>query len=316
MTTMTRPVNNSNSTLSPSDQLRQNMTAARLSFTWLGVHKSLNTSQKDQAANTFGAESRFVSAGKKLLDTGHPAFKAVTAIRSRAVNYWKECSLPYPEPGIRLIRQDNVETFDRQMHSFARELEEAVLDLERCYDELRQAAQARLGLLFNPADYPDSLSGLFAIEHDYPSIEPPAYLRQLSPELYRQECQRVQSRFDEAVRLAEQAFIEELSRLIDHLTERLTGEEDGRPRIFRDTVVTNLNDFFERFRNLNIHSNEQLDELVQHARRVLQGVDPQQLRDQQWLRQHTSSQMSAIQARLDQLMVERPRRNILRRQPI
>ncbi|MFM7130763.1 MAG: hypothetical protein ACKO0V_15545, partial [bacterium] len=78
----------------------------------------------------------------------------------------------------------------------------------------------------------------------------------------------------------------------------------------------NLNDFFERFRNLNIHSNEQLDELVQHARRVIQGVDPQQLRDQQWLRQHTSSQMSAIQARLDQLMVDRPRRNILRRQPI
>lgn len=80
--------------------------------------------------------------------------------------------------------------------------------------------------------------------------------------------------------------------------------------------MTNLNDFFVRFRNLNIHSNEQLDELVQHARRVLQGVDPQQLRDQQWLRQHTSSQMSAIQARLDQLMVDRPRRNILRRQPI
>ncbi|MFM7920583.1 MAG: hypothetical protein ACKPJJ_10180, partial [Planctomycetaceae bacterium] len=75
------------------------MTAARLSFTWLGVHKSLNTSQKDQAAHTFGAESRFVSAGKKLLDTSHPAFKAVTAIRSRAVTYWKESSLPYPEPG-------------------------------------------------------------------------------------------------------------------------------------------------------------------------------------------------------------------------
>ncbi|MFM7316207.1 MAG: hypothetical protein ACKO5E_04620, partial [bacterium] len=233
-----------------------------------------------------------------------------------AVTHWKESSLPYPEPGIRLIRQDQLETFDRQMHGFARELEEAVRDLELCYGDLRQAAQVRLGSLFNPADYPDSLDGLFALEHGYPAVEPPAYLRQLSPELYRQECQRVQARFDEAVRLAEQAFIEELSGLIDHLTERLTGEEDGRPRIFRDTVVTNLNDFFDRFRNLNIHSNEQLDELVQHARRVIQGVDPQQLRDQQWLRQHTSSQMSAIQARLDQLMVDRPRRNILRRQPI
>ena len=315
MTTMTSSSNNNPSTTSPSEQLRQTMTAARLSFNWLGVHKSLNTSQKDQAANTFGAETRFVSAGKKLLDTGHPAFKAVTAIRSRAVTYWKENSLPYPEPVIRLIRQDHVEDFDQQMHGFARELEGAVRDLEGCYDELRQAAQDRLGLLFNPADYPDSLSGLFAIQHDYPSVEPPAYLRQLSPELYRQECQRVQARFDEAVGLAEQAFMEELSRLIDHLTERLTGEEDGKPRIFRDTVVTNLTDFFERFRRLNIRSNDQLDELVQNARSVIQGVEPQQLRNQHWLRQHTSSQMSVIQARLDQLMVDRPRRNILRRQP-
>jgi hypothetical protein len=316
MTSMTRSAEIHQTGSTPSERLRQSMTAARLGFTWLGVHKSLNTSQKDQAANTFGAETRFVSAGKKLLDTAHPAFKAVTAIRSRAVNYWKENSLPYPEPGIRLIRQNHVEAFDQHMHGFARELEAAVRDLEDCYDELRRAAQERLGSLFNPSDYPDSLSGLFAIQHDYPSVEPPAYLQQLSPQLYRQECQRVQARFDEAVELAEQAFIEELSKLIDHLTERLSGEEDGKPRIFRDTVVTNLTDFFERFRRLNIRSNDQLDELVQRARNVIQGVEPQQLRNQQWLRQHTTSQMSVIQSQLDQLMVDRPRRNILRRQPV
>ena len=72
-----------------SDRLRLTMVAARLSFNWLGVRKSLSSSKKDQAANSFGAEGKFLSAGKKLLDTGHPAFKAVTAIRSRAVAYWK-----------------------------------------------------------------------------------------------------------------------------------------------------------------------------------------------------------------------------------
>ena len=72
---------------------------------------------------------------------------------------------------------------------------------------------------------------------------------------------------------------------------------------------------FERFRTLNIRSNEQLDEVVQHAQRILQGVDSQQLRDYQWLRQYTSNRMSVVQSRLDQLMVDRPRRNILRRQP-
>lgn len=246
---MTTTITSSQSTdtTNASDRLRNTMTAARVSFTWLGVHKSLNGTQKDQAAHTFGAESKFVSAGKKLLDTAHPAFKAVTAIRSRAVTYWKECSLPYPESGIRLIRQENVDDFNVQMSAFALELDRAVATLEGHYEDLRIAARTRLGELFDPADYPATLAGLFAIEHDFPSVEPPPYLRQLSPELYRQECQRVQARFNEAVRLAEKAFIEELSKLIEHLTERLTGQEDGRPKVFRDTVVNNLNDFFERF---------------------------------------------------------------------
>ena len=57
--------------------------------------------------------------------------------------------------------------------------------------------------MFNVADYPDTLVGLFQVEHDFPSVEPPEYLRQLSPELYRQEQARVQERFSEAVRLAD-----------------------------------------------------------------------------------------------------------------
>ena len=296
-----------------SDRLRAAMAAARLSFNWLGVRKSLSSSQKDQAADSFGAEGKYLSAGKKLLDTSHPAFKAVTAVRSQAVAYWKGISLPFPESSIRLIPQGSINEFNERMSSFRDELDEAVLELNEHYDELRQAARERLGDLFDSSDYPTTLVGMFAIEHDFPSVEPPPYLRQLSPELYQQECQRVQSRFDEAVQLAEQAFIEELARLVDHLSERLSGSADGKPKVFRDSAVTNMAEFFERFRSLNVRSNEQLDELVGNAQRVVSGVEPQDLRDSQALRQTLSTQMAAVQAGLDQLLVDRPRRNIQRR---
>src|SRR5918996_4117062 len=85
-------------------RLRATTAAVRLSFVWFGTRKTLTSEQKAQAAETFGAEGQFLSAGKKLIDTKHPAFKAVTGIRSRTVSYWKGVSLPYPEPGIRLIR--------------------------------------------------------------------------------------------------------------------------------------------------------------------------------------------------------------------
>jgi hypothetical protein len=298
---------------SPRDRLRAAMTAARLSFTWLGVRKSLSSQQKDQAADSFGAEGKFLSAGKKLLDTSHPAFKAVTAVKGRALSYWKGVSLPYPEPGIRLIRRDAVEAFDRQMDEFREELRGAVEELNEHYDELRHAAQRRLGDLFHPGDYAPTLRDAFSIEHDYPSVEPPEYLRQLCPEVYAQECRRVQARFEEAVQLAEQAFTEELARLIEHITERLSGDSDGRPKVFRDSAVSNLTEFFERFRALNVRSNEQLEELVERAQQTLRGIEPQRLRDSSTLRQQIASQLARVQSSLDGLLVDRPRRNIQRR---
>ena len=297
----------------PREHLRTSMAAARLSFNWLGVRKSLTSAQKNQAADSFGAEGKFLSVGKKLLDTSHPAYKAVSAVRCRTVAYWKGASLPFPETGIRLIRQESIHEFDDQIAQFREELDEAVSELDRHYDELRSAARQRLGDLFDVSDYPVSLVGMFAIEHDYPSVEPPNYLRQLSPELYEAECQRMQARFEEAVQLAEAAFMEELAKLVDHLTERLNGDADGKPKVFRDTAITNMTEFFDRFRALNIRSNEQLDELVVNAQQIVQGVQPQQLRDSQALRQQVSSQMAAVQSGLDQLLVDRPRRNIQRR---
>lgn len=297
----------------PAQRLRTTMAAMRLSFMWFGTRKTLSAEQKAQAADTFDAAGEFLSAGKKLIDTKHPQFQAVTAVRNRAWSYFKGISLPYPEPGIRLVRQHDIDAVNLQMESLRAELEEAAETLDEHFDELKSAARERLGRLYNPGDYPSSLTGLFAMTWDFPSVEPPAYLQQLSPELYQQECARIQARFDEAVQLAETAFFEELSRLVSHLTERLSGTDDGKPKIFRDSAVANLSEFFQRFRQLNVRSNEQLDQLVERAQQIVCGVEPQKLRDSQPLRQQVASELSAVQSVLNGLLVDRPRRNILRR---
>ena len=296
-----------------AQQLRTTMAAVRVSLSWLGIRKSLTSDQRAQAADTFGATGDFLSAGKKLLDNRHPAFKAVTAVRNRIVSLWKAMSLPYPEPGIRLIRQDRIDEFDARMREFREDLDEAVRNLDQHYAELRSAARDRLGTLFNAADYPDSLIGMFGVEWEFPAVEPPDYLRQLNPQLYEQECQRIQERFNEAVRLAEEAFTAELAKLVSHLTERLSGQIDNKPKIFRDSAVENLTEFFERFRSLNVRSSEQLDRLVVDAQRVIRGVEPQTLRGNAGLRQHVATELSRVQSVLDGLLVDRPRRNILRR---
>ena len=295
-----------------ASRLRTEFAATRLSFTWLGVHKSLTSEQKARAADGFDAEARFLSATKKLLDTQHPRFKAVTALKGRVLGYWKSLTLPYPEPGLRLIRQSVIPDFDRQLKTFQSELREAVTLLDDHYAELRRAARRRLGQLFSEADYPVSLRKEFEISWDFPSVEPPSYLRQLNPKLYEEECRRMQARFDEAVQLTEQMFFDELSKLVSQLTERLSGQEDGKPKVFRDSAVENLSKFFGRFRELNVHSSTELDQLVERAQGVLSGVQPQDLRDSAARRQQVASQMAAVQASLDGLLMDRPRRSIIR----
>jgi hypothetical protein len=291
------------------------MAAARVSFTWLGVRKTLTADQKAQAAEPFGAEGQFLSAAKKLLDTGHPAFRAVTAIRNRIVAYWRGMSLPYPEPGLRLIRQDRIESFNEQMTQFRQELSEAVSDLDRQFEPLKDAARIRLGRLYNPADYPPGLADLFRVEWDFPSVQPPNYLLELNPELYEQERARITARFQEAVTLAEEAFTAEFGKLVSHLVERLSGSADGSPKVFRDSVVTQLGEFFNRFRDLNVGSNQKLEELVALAQKAVRGVQAQELRDNDSLRQHIANRLAGVQSQLDQLMVDQPRRRILRPAP-
>src|SRR5436305_14851405 len=123
----------------PAERLRTTMAACRLQFTWFGTKKTLNPEQRAKAAQPFDAEGQFLSAGKKLLDTRHNAYRAVTAIRTKATDFWRGLTLPYPEPGVRLIKHDRVEAFDEQMTDFKAELDDAVRTLDQHFDELKQA---------------------------------------------------------------------------------------------------------------------------------------------------------------------------------
>jgi hypothetical protein len=289
------------------------MAAVKLAFTWLGVRKTLAPEQRTTAARAFHADRELLSASKLILDTRNPAYRAVAAVRSEASSYWRTVTLPFPEAGIRLLPQNSLSLFANTMAGYREKLQEAALELSAQYDTIKQEAQRRLGTLFNASDYPQTLDGLFDLEVSYPTIEPPAYLMALQPDVYQQEQARVRERFESAVELAEQVFATELQKLVSHLAERLTGLHDGQPKVFRDSAVENLREFFQRFRQLNIRSNPELDALVEQAQQTITGIEPQQLRDSVRLRQMVANDFEQIQASVGEMLVDRPRRNILRR---
>jgi len=300
---------------SPAQRLRRLAAAVHVMLHWWGVHRALTPQQREEIGSITSADARFLTAGKKLVDVRHEAFRRLTSIRTRLVNYWRGITLPYTEPGVRLIRQSDIESFVHTLEGFRDELTGAEADLNTAYDEIKADAHRRLGRLYNPADYPPEIRNLFRLGWDFPSVEPPSYLMRIAPGVYEQERQRVAARFDEAVRLAEQAFATEFARLLSHLTARLANGEDGQRQVFRDSVIHNLTEFFGRFVELNVRSNPELDTLVEQAQQLVRGVTPQQLRNSDALRQHIAAEMARVQVQVEGLITDVPRRRLIRNRP-
>jgi hypothetical protein len=292
-------------------ELQQNTGAVRVMFSWLGTQRKLSDSQTKQAADTFDADDSLVTASKRLIDTKHPAYKAVTAIKSQVSAYWRSMTLPYPQESIRLIRQNDVAAFEAKMQEFRTALRAAAANLQLEYETIKANAREKLGSLYNPADYPASLENVFDIKWDFPSVEPPSYLLAYNPALYEQERQKIQQRFEDAITLAENAFAEQLKALVDHLIERLTDNPDGTRKVFRDSAIENFREFAESFRRMNVRSNAQLDHLVTQAENIVTGVDIDELKKKKDIRQELSTQMSGIQTALDSLITNAPRRRIM-----
>lgn len=296
---------------SVAEQLRQDTAAVRLSRSRFGAKKAITKEQRDSAASIFYAEANMLSASKKLLDTKAEAYKNVTAILSRAVETWKFFTVPYPESGIRLIKRERVESFQNQMIGLQAELDQAVAALNDEYYQLRNKARTSLGNLFDPSDYPDNLDDEFSLAWEFPSVEPPLYLKELNPKLYEQEEERIRRRFEEAVILTEQAFIEEFAKLLGNLADKLTGLDDnGCQKAFRDSSVEKLGEFFQRFKALNVRSNPELDALVEQAKNCVSGQSPDALRHNSGIRFVVGEALKQVNANLETMLVKRPKRAI------
>lgn len=300
-----------NNVAETANELRQTMGAVRVSFSWLGTQRKLNDAQTKQAADTFHAETDLVTASKKLIDTKNPTYRVLTALKSQVSSYWRSMTLPYPQEGVRLIKQSDVEAFETKMREFKEQLSAAAANLQLEYESVKEAARQKLGDLFNAADYPSTLDGVFDIKWEYPSVEAPGYLMTFNPELYEQEQRRIQDRFENAVLMAEQAFAERLQELVSHLVERLTDEPDGTKKTFKASAIENFKEFYENFRRMNVRSNAQLDRLIAQANDLVAGVEAKDLRTNAELRRNLGQQMSTVQAALDNLITNAPRRRVL-----
>lgn len=299
---------NQNETQTTADALAAGVVGCQLSFCWLGETKTIDETDNAEAAGLFGADSESFRACKRILSRTKPEIRALALKRNEIRRYWLSVTLPYLR-GLRLLPLAAVAEVERELTRHAAELRELAAGLVDIHAELLEDARARLGRLFNAGDYPDTLADCFRVSFGFPSVRPPDYLATLAPDVFQREAERVAAQFNRAAELAETALASEFGSMLERITETLRGTDtDGRPRVFRDSMVGNLRDFFQRFRFLRVGSGAELAALVDHAEQLTRGISPQLLRDDSAARALFVDQVARIENQLTAAVIPAGRR--------
>ena len=269
-----------------------------------------------QGAKTLAAsilEERFDKSewlsGRKYL-VSPESLLPMKAVVSRARGLLEKRALPFPVKGLTLVPKEMISAIDASLVDIKAEFEAAVAEFVAKYEDERSAASENLGELFCETDYPVDIIGRFRFEWRFLTLDVPGKSSVLPPAVYEREKKKFCAMMQETQDLAVTALREEFAGLVRHMLDRLSGEEDGKPKQFRMSLLSNFNRFLSTFDERNLFQDEGLSELVKQAKGLISNVSPEKLRESAKLRNLISNRMAEIKTAVDKALEDLPRRKI------
>ncbi|MFW5734517.1 MAG: DUF3150 domain-containing protein [Oceanidesulfovibrio sp.] len=254
-------------------------------------------------------DAGWLKGRKHLVDPDHLA--PVKAVVGKARTMLRKIALPFPIDGLTLVPKESIETIEAQLHDLQVEFWMEVGNFANRYQACREEAEVILGELFSETDYPVDIASRFGFEWRYVQLTVPGHSRVLSPEVYARERQKFMDLMETTRDEAVAALREEFAGLVSHMVDRLAVGDNGKPKVLRASMVEKLDTFISGFETRNLFEDEELEELVGMARRILSGVDVESLRHNETVKQRVQEDMTRLREAVDESIEDLPRRRIL-----
>lgn len=256
-------------------------------------------------------EAGAIHASKEIIDS--PEFKMVRKHDGLIRGFVNSRSLPSLfRGGIYLLPVALVEEVDATLERMKADRERLIETFLTAYPAAVEASRERLGSLFNEAEYPTvgAMRAAFTFETQYLSFSTPGKLKQINKALFEREQQKAAAKMSEAVDEIKMLLRAQAKELVDNMVERLSPGEDGKPKVFRDSLVKNLSEFLGTFNFRNVVDDDELAALMQKARDLLAGIDPKTLRDSESTRASVAKGFGDLKAQLEPMVTDKPKRRI------
>lgn len=273
-------------------------------FRKLGNTRKVNMSQVD-----VNADKSMLHMNKNLLAS--PEYDAIKTHDGKTRQWLYSRALPSLfKEGVYRVPNTMVVDVDEYLSARSAERRELVELFRRSYVLRVNAAKEKLNGLFNPRDYysPDEAARRFDLTWRYVTFDTPNALKNLKDGLFEREREKIVKMVEEANEEIRNVLRLQLSELVKRMITQLTPKSDGKRKKIYDSLTGNLEDFLSTFNARNIADDVELQALVEKARNVVKGVDPDLLRNEDFVRITVKDGFDQINKQLDQMIVDKPAR--------
>lgn len=284
--------------------LLDNAVMISLSFARFGNSRQIKANDGDNGVQCREIDPRVIRISKTLVDS--PEIAAITKFDAGVREYVVSQSVPsFSLSGVFFLNKSIVADVDKKLTELA--IQRSAL-IDAAADTLAQRIEETrllLGPAFNSADYPTDAAfrDSYDISWSFLDLAVPESLKETNPEIYENEKikaeHRLQNAQEQIKALLRQQFGEHIKKFVDRLEGK---RENGKVKIFRDSMVENLNDFIGSFNARNLTGDNELADLVAEIRDVMDGVSADDLREVEELRDNVLAACKDVAARLEQLV--------------
>ena len=230
-----------------------------------------------------GADGEAARVNKYLLVNADAQLKVIQRIARKARDVLTDRSLPWDDAGNRLVSNFDTFVLLGDLNKVEQEFDEAVEAFIAEYPRLREIALQGLGDMAQPEDYPpvEVVREKFSIRVSLQPL-PDGFSDSrvgLNPEQQAALQRHYEAQSAERYEVALLSAWERLRDDVERYVDRLELDEEGKPKVFQATMVTNLRSTMSLLKNLNVFDSPELRRMCYQIEDTLCRHDPDTLRN-------------------------------------
>ncbi len=260
----------------------ENTICYRVELSLPGAYRQVKNDKigdEDNSVVRTDANKDEITISKDIL--GSDEFEHIVAIdaairnfaRSRALN---AKGLKILSKGVYLLPTGLLDKTDTEVRRLIGERHQVIEQFITAYPAIIQSKKAQLKSLFDENEFPDvaKLRTSFRENVFVFDFGVPGKLEKLNQELFHRESEKMKAMWKDATADIRAGLRAGFLELTQRAAETLGTNEKGRKKRFHESTVTQIMEFMELFDQKNITNDNELQNIVQKAKAILQGKTP------------------------------------------